>query len=97
MPRRYWPPLLTRLAVEIEGAARDLRTLSHEAQSTPLGKCPAPVSTLAEQIEGVASRRGLQSELHVYEGRVGMRDVWIFELTVFTPDSSEQRKLRNWR
>jgi len=36
-------------------------------------------------------------ELHVFEGRVGLRDVWIFELTVFTPDASEQKKLRNWR
>ncbi|WP_394829718.1 hypothetical protein [Pendulispora albinea] len=97
LPRRYWPPLLTRIAGEIENAVRDLRTLAEEARALPRTQCPAPVGTLADQIEGIASRRGLQTELHVFEGHVGQRDVWIFELTVFTPDPSEQKKLRNWR
>ena len=97
LPRRYWPSLLSRIATEIQSAVRDLQTLAQETKSIPPSKCPAPVSSLAEQVEGVAARRGLQGEVHVFEGRVGQRDVWIFELTVFTPDDPAGKKSRNWR
>jgi len=88
---------LTRIANDIESAVRDLHSFARETKSIPRAKCPGPVSQIAEQVESVASRRGLQGEVHIFEGRVGPREVWIFELTVFTPDPSEQKKLRNWR